>query len=101
MSEGYEEIEIQNPLNSGIIKVIKSCNNCVYKRSILTKSGRNPEYETVCTNVKDHIRFYQSVLYKNVYGYYEPPGLDGEICPFHQQIIREKALNRILNENNK
>lgn len=93
--EGYEEIEILNPFNSGIMKVIKSCNNCQYRKNVLVKSGRNPLYIEICLLIDDNK---QNKLYQNVYGYYEPPGFDEEECPFHQQLLREKAINKLLEE---
>jgi hypothetical protein len=100
-NEGYEEIEIINPLNSGIMKVIKSCNNCQYKKSVLVKSGNNPLHVEVCilSEEKDRQGFkLNTKLYRNFYGYYEPPGFDGEECPFHKQLLREKSINKLLEE---
>ena len=94
MMEGYEEIEIQNPLNSGFIKIIKSCNKCQYIKNVLVRSGKNPEYASVCDH-QDCDR-YSKLLHKNVFGYYEPPGFDGEECPFHQQLLRDKNITKLL-----
>ena len=97
--EGYEEIEIQNPLNSGFIKIIKSCNKCQHKKHTLVKSGKDPIYIEVCSAIEE--RDSQSFklntkLLRNVFGYYEPPGFDGEECPFHQQLLRDKNINKLL-----
>ena len=27
----------------------------------------------------------------------EPLGFDGEECPFHKQLLREKSINKLLN----
>ena len=97
--EGYEEIEILN--NSVIVKVIKSCNKCKYKKHTLLKSGKEPIYVEVCDAIEDRDRQgfkLNTKLHKNVYGYYEPPGFDGEECPFHQQLLREKTINNLLEE---
>jgi hypothetical protein len=97
--EGYEEIEIINPLNSGIMKVIKSCNNCKYKQHTLVKSGKNPIYIEVCGAIDEQDRQgfkLYTKLHMNVYGYYESPGFDGEECPFHKQLLREKSINKLL-----
>jgi len=100
--EGYEEIEIQNPLNSGFIKIIKSCNKCQHKKHTLVKSGKDPIYIEVCSAIVEHRedwhpgRKSEVKLHKNVFGYYEPPGFDGEECPFHQQLLRDKNINKLL-----
>ena len=97
--EGYEEIEIQNPLNSGFIKIIKSCNKCQHKKHTLVKSGKDPIYIEVCSAIeeRDSQGFkLNTKLHKNVFGYYEPPGFDGEECPFHQQLLRDKNINKLL-----
>jgi len=44
--------------------------------------------------------FIQRKLEKNIYGYIEPLGFDGEGCPFHKQLLRDKNIKNILNENN-
>lgn len=97
--EGYEEIEIINPLNSGIMYVIKSCNKCQFKKHTLLRSVKEPIYIEVCEAIDDKDRQgfkLNTKLHKNVYGYYEPPGFDGEECPFHQQLLREKKLKNLL-----
>ncbi len=100
--EGYEEIDIINPLNSGIIKTIKSCNNCIhFKKQVMVKSGKNPIHWDICdqrVDIPGHGAKYilDSIVHKNVYGYYEPPGFDGEDCPFHIQLLRSKKINNII-----
>ena len=97
--EGYEEIEIINPFNSGIMRVIKSCNKCQYKKRDLVKSGKNPIYIEVCEAIDDIDRQgfkLNTKLHQNVFGYYEPPGFDGEECPFHQQLLRDKKIKSLL-----
>jgi len=102
MNEGYEEIDIINPLNSGIMKTIKSCNNCTHiKKSVLLKSGPNPIHMDLCNADSDVLILSKRKIHKNVFGYYEPPGFDGEDCPFHQQLLRNKKIKNILNENNR
>lgn len=97
MNEGYEEIDIINPLNSGIIKTIKSCNNCVHiKRNVMVKSGPNPIRVDFCNMDSDTLTLGRRKIHKNVYGYYEPPGFDGEDCPFHIQLLRNKKINNII-----
>ena len=93
--EGYEEVEIKNPLNCGIIKVIKSCNNCKHIKNTLVKSGKEPVYFDICWLLADEPGGKGRCL-RNVYGYIEPPGFDGEECPFHKQLLREKSINKLL-----
>ena len=61
------------------------------------KSGINPEYEAICNfDFENDLTIYKRKLPKNVFGYFEPLGFDGEECPFHKQLLREKSINKLL-----
>jgi hypothetical protein len=100
MREGYDEIMVNQLCGGGIQKQIKVCDGCKHlKRNIMMKSVINPIYWDICnTDLPD--RLIQKKLEKNVYGYIEPPGFFGEECPFHKQLLRDKNIKNILNENN-
>jgi len=99
MREGYDEIMV-NHLGDGIQKQIKVCDGCVHLKHQLIKSGRYPIYWNICLLEKEsenNIGYkMKSRLHENVYGYIEPPGLDGEDCPFHKQLLRNKNIKNIL-----
>ena len=91
--EGYEEIEILNPGDNYISKIIKSCNNCQYKKHTLLRSGKYPIYIEVCKAIEDEDRQgfkLNTKLHKNVYGYYEPPGFDGEEMSISSTTFKRK-----------
>ena len=82
----------------GIQKQIKTCDGCVHLRFILMKSGKDPIYWNVCDiQPQPSSEFKQKTsLHKNFYGYIEPPGFDGDGCPFHLQLLRDKKIKKIV-----
>lgn len=97
--EGYVEIEIQNPFWVDSIEniIVKSCNKCQYNKTKIHKSIS--KQIQVCNLIEEndnHGFKFNTRLYKNTFGYYEPPGIDGEECPFHKQLLREKSINKLL-----
>ena len=101
MREGYDEMMVNQIAGGGIQKQIKVCNGCKHLKHQLMKSGRDPIYWNTCLLEKDFAGYKMtSKLHENVYGYVEPPGFDGDKCPFHQQLLRDKKIKNIINENN-
>lgn len=101
--EGYEEIEIHNSRNK--LKVIKSCNNCKYQKRVIWESASIPVFRNICDfDFQNDLSVDGAVmvmekrkLHRNIHGYLEPLGFDGEECPFHKQLLREKSINKLLN----
>jgi hypothetical protein len=95
--EGYEEIEIYNSRNK--LKVIKSCNNCKYQKRVIWESASIPVFRNICDfDFQNDLSVEKRKLHRNIHGYLEPLGFDGEECPFHKQLLREKSINKLLEE---
>lgn len=103
MREGYQEIEISNSFNSGIIKTIKICDGCKW----IKKSIGLHDHITICNH--DGIFDKESMVKRgrgfiskrrlrmNLHGYLTLPD-DG--CPFENQIERDKKLTQLLDKQN-
>lgn len=92
---GWVEVEYKNPLNNFMVENVKICNGCKFLKNQLIKSGKNPIYYYVC-KAQDLGRLKSIDLhYSNLSGYIET-GIDGEVCPFNDQIVREQKIDDIL-----
>lgn len=97
--EGWVEIEIKHPIKGYTGKVFKSCGDCIHLKRDLHKSGKNPVYFDWCSIIeeKDSQGFkLHTNLLRNVYNYVEPPGIDGEECPFDKQVKRDLQIKKII-----
>lgn len=90
--EGYEEIVITNYMDSNKSQSIKSCNKCKYRCSETYKNSDDLYGLCDLIRLKNTSSTYKFILYYNIYGHFEPPGMDGEGCPLHQIILRDKKL---------
>ena len=93
--EGYKEIEIKNPEMG--VKVIKSCDNCKYRKRIFNWNICNFDFQNDLSVAGNLMTLGKRKLHRNIHGYLEPLGFDGEECPFHKQLLREKSINKLLN----
>ena len=86
--EGYSKVVINNI-------TYKHCNDCKFNQRRLIRSGRDPQYEIMCTSELVDKMYYTYKFLKEKYaGYTLTPGW----CPYTESIEREEKINTLIDE---